>query len=239
MRALILQFERDDPPGYLGTRLTGHGVAWDAVLLDQPHPPLSLDGYDMMMALGGAMGVHDASRFPFLEEAEHLIRAAIQRRLPYLGICLGGQLLAKALGATVTRNAVQEVGRIEVTLAPGADADPLLQGLGPVLQTVQFHEDTFAVPAGGVVLASSANCATQIVRCADHTYALQFHPEAAWQDFAGWIEHGYLSFAGPEQATQGPALVDGVRRYDASIRAHADTLFDNFARLATPAAVAR
>src|SRR5947209_820841 len=143
MRALIVQFEPGDPPDHLGTHLTAHGVAWDAVLMPAPHPPLSLDGYDMLVALGGAMGANDVAEFPFLIEADRLLRAAVEGDVPCLGLCLGGQLLARALGAPVTRNREPEVGLIEVTLAPAAHDDPLLSGLGPTLQTLQFHEDTF------------------------------------------------------------------------------------------------
>lgn len=235
MRALILQFEPFDGPEYLGERLTLRGVEWDVAHLYLPHDPVSLDGYDMLMALGGAMGVNDAARYPFLDEASDLFREAIRRGLACLGICLGGQLLASALGAPVSRQHEQEVGVGAVQLAPGAEGDPLLRHLAPVIETVQFHEDTFAVPAGGVVLATSASCATQVVRCGERAYALQFHPEASAETFAQWVALGYEGFAGPERAAEGPALARAVRDHEPLIRAHADQLFDNFISLAAAA----
>lgn len=233
MRALILQFEESDPPSHLGHHLTNHDVGWDTLRMDLPHAAPSLDGYDMLVALGGAMSANDTAEYPFLEEARDLIRHAVSQDLPYLGICLGGQLLAHALGAPVSRNPAKEVGLIDVTLSPAAADDPLLAGLGPVIPTAQFHEDTFALPAGGVLLASSALCRHQIARCASRAYALQFHPETSWQEFASWIEHGYLGFVGPDQAVHGCDLVAQVREHDAAIRAAATALFDNFLRLAT------
>lgn len=232
MRALIVQFESDDAPEHLGRRLSAHHVDWEAAKLYLRHEPLSLDGYDMLFALGGAMGAHDALEYPFLTEAAALLRAAVARRLPCLGICLGGQMLATALGAPVTRQREKEVGVSLVTLTPDGHDDPLLHDLGPDLETVQFHEDTFGVPEGGAVLATSALCATQIVRCAARAYAVQFHPEVSWHTFAGWIEQGYAAFAGSAHAGDGARLVEQVRSRDAIIRAHADALLDNFLRLA-------
>jgi len=232
VRALILQFETSDPPDHLGRRFTARGMAWDVALMSAPHDVLSLDRYDMLVGLGGTMSVNEGDAYPYLGEAMGLIRAAVDRDIPYLGICLGGQLLAGALGAVVTRNPAKEVGLVPVTLAPGAGDDPLLRGLDPVLETAQFHEDTFAIPPGGVCLASSALCAAQIARCAPRAYALQFHPEVSWRTFADWIARGYAAFVGPDKAGDGPALADAVRVRDAAIRAHADALFDNFVDLA-------
>ena len=239
MRALILQFESLDPPGLLGEHLLARGVAWDAAQIFEPHSPFTLDGYDMLVALGGAMGANDANDYTFLDEAEDLIRRAVARGTPYLGICLGGQLLAHALGAQVRPNAGREVGLIELIIDPAASNDPLLKGVPHLIETVQFHQDTFELPPGAVLLASSALCANQIARCGDRAYALQFHPEASWQCFATWIESSYADFVGPRPAVSGETLVESVRRHDTSIRAHATTLFDNFVNLATQAHSAR
>ncbi|SRR5579883_599263 len=239
MRALILQFDVTDPPDRLGEHLTAHHVAWDVVKLFQPHARPTLDGYDMLIALGGAMGAYEGDRYPFLDEAVGLIGLAVRRDLPYLGICLGGQLLARALGAEVTRAPASEIGLIEITLRPEARDDPLLEGLGPVMETVQFHQDTFSMPEGSTLLASSTLCTTQIVRCAPRAYALQFHPEASAATFASWIDHYLRHFDDSSQVAQGYARSDEVRRHDAIIRAHATRLFDNFLRLAVPAHAAR
>jgi GMP synthase-like glutamine amidotransferase len=185
------------------------------------------------------MGAYEGDRYPFLDEAVGLIGAAVRRDMPYLGICLGGQLLARALGAQVTRAPASEIGLIEITVRPESRADPLLVGLGPVIETVQFHQDTFSMPHGSTLLASSALCRTQIVRCAPRAYALQFHPEASAATFASWIDHYLRHFDDRSQVALGHSRSDEVRRHDAAIRDQATQLFDNFIRLAVPAHAAR
>jgi GMP synthase-like glutamine amidotransferase len=190
----------------------------------------------MLIALGGSMGVNDAAELSFLGEAMSVIRQAVERDVPYLGICLGGQLLAGALGARVRRTPVPEIGVIEVTLQEQSQ-DPLLRGLGPVLETVQFHEDTFDVPPGGTLLASSAQCPTQVVRCAARAYALQFHPEISVETFAGWIEAGYAQATGDFDPNSREAVVTRVRSRHEAVCRQSEALFDNFIALAAGAGV--
>ena len=237
MRALILQFESDDGPEHLATCLAHHGCSWDVVRMDLPHPPLSLDGYDLLIGLGGEMHANDGDRFPFLDEAVDVLGRVVARDLPCLGLCLAGQLLVKAMGAKVTRNDRLELGIVPVTLDVDRN-DPLLRGMEPVLQTVQFHHDTFGIPEGGVRLGSSEDCPNQIVRCTDRAYALQFHPEVSAKTFRSWVE----SSAGKGRLTESPtadrAAVENVYANEAIVRRHADLLLDNFINLASEARTA-
>jgi len=235
-RALALQFTPGDSLGRLGLFLTAHGIACDAVLMSAPHATVGLDDYDLLIALGGAYDPNESERYPFLAEAEGIIREAVDRDTPFLGICLGGQLLAYGLGAAVTRMPEPEIGLVEISLTSRGRDDPLLHGLGPQFKTVEFHHDTFAVPASGALLASSALCATQIVRCASRAYALQFHPEVSAEGFARSVDRSYVNYVGPERARHGPAIAREVADKDAAIRAQGDALFANFVRLASPRA---
>lgn len=231
-RALTLQFAPGDAPRRLGACLAAHGVACDVVLMSKPHAAVRLGDYDMLIALGGAFDPNESERYPFLADAEQIIREAVDRDTPFLGICLGGQLLAHALGAKVTRMPEPEIGLVEISLTARGQEDPLLHGLGPQLKTVEFHHDTFALPASGVLLASSALCATQIVRCASRAYALQFHPEVSSDGFARSVDRSYVNYVGPERARHGPTIAREVADNDAAIRADGDAIFANFARLA-------
>ncbi|MBV9281263.1 MAG: type 1 glutamine amidotransferase, partial [Chloroflexi bacterium] len=223
--------EADDGPEHVAACLARHGCSWDVVRMDLSHPPLALDGYDLLIGLGGEMHANDVARYPFLDEAADLLGQAVARDVPCLGLCLGGQLLAKVMGAEVTRNARLELGLVPVTLDLQRH-DPLLRGLEPVLQTVQFHQDTFGVPEGGVLLGSSADCRNQIVRCADLAYALQFHPEASAETFRAWV----TSAAGEGSVTASRdgdrAAVEEVVAGEPVVRRQADVLIDNFLSLA-------
>jgi GMP synthase-like glutamine amidotransferase len=236
VRALILQFEAGDPPELLGDHWCKAGVGWDVVRMDLPHAPLTLEGYDMLIGLGGSMGVNDAARLPFLTEAMSAIREAVRRDLPYLGICLGGQLLAAALGAAVRRAAIPEIGVIQVSLHEDAD-DPLLRGFDRTFETVQFHEDIYNVPSGGTLLASSADCRTQIARCGARAYALQFHPEVSAETFACWLEEGYAQATGDHDVRSREAVLACVRRHEEAIHRGSARLFDNFIELVVSAPV--
>jgi len=234
IRALSLHFTPGDSLGRLGLFLAARGIACDATLMSAPRATVSLDDYAMLIALGGAYDPNESERYPFLAEAEGIIREAVDRDTPFLGICLGGQLLAHSLGAVVTRMPEPEIGLVEISLTSRGRDDPLLHGLGSQLKTVEFHHDTFAVPSCGVLLASSALCATQIVRCASRAYALQFHPEVSAERFAHSVDRSYVNYVGPERARHGPAIAQEVADNDAAIHAQGDILFANFVRLATP-----
>ena len=126
-----------------------------------------------MIALGGSLGAYDVR----LLETRRWIRSAVLGGLPFLGICLGGQLLASALGASVARGH-PELGIHDVFLSDAAEHDPLFAGLPRRLQVLGWHEDSFDLPSGAVPLAHSTACANQAFRVGAAAYGLQFHPEA-------------------------------------------------------------
>lgn len=142
-----------------------------------------------LIVLGGAMGADDDQRHPFLTDLKNLIRAVVAARIPYLGICLGGQLLAAALGAKVVSNRWEELGTLPVSLTAEGEEDLLFCGIAEMFTTFQWHHDSFDIPAGGVVLASSAACPHQAFRVGTSAWGLQFHPEVTEtiiRDWSAW-----------------------------------------------------
>jgi GMP synthase-like glutamine amidotransferase len=150
-----------------------------------------------VVVLGGYMSVGETERYPFLLDVKDFIRQVVQSRVPCLGICLGGQLLAEFFGARVLSNCRSEHGCHEVELTPEGSADPLFQSLPKTFSTFQWHNDSFDLPAGAVPLAASSKCTYQAFRFGDNTYGLQFHPEVDKIIVHGWcLDSG----AGGEEA---------------------------------------
>jgi GMP synthase (glutamine-hydrolysing) len=164
-------------PGTLGDFLDREGVSVTTRHLYRGDGlPADPREADLIVSLGGPMNVYEDEKHPFLKEEALFLRRAVDGDIPVLGICLGAQLLARACEAKVYRAPVGEVGWGEVSLAEEGGTDPLLKGLPDRLPVLQWHEDTFDIPAGGTLLASSAACPHQAFRVA-RSWGLQFHVE--------------------------------------------------------------
>jgi len=152
-----------------------------------PHEKHDLDSYDGLVVLGGPMNVDETDTHPHLDHEIGLIQIAIERKIPVLGICLGAQLIAKALGAAVERNPVREIGWYDLCLTDAGRKDPLFAHFGPVEKMFQWHGDTFAIPQGAVHLAVSPRCSHQAFRYHDNVYGLQFHLEVDEPMIERWL----------------------------------------------------
>lgn len=165
----------------------GHEVTVTRLYRDEPMPPVT--DVDLLVVLGGPMGVDEEVRFPFLGREKRFVETAIGVGTPVLGICLGAQIVADALGAPVTRNAGDEIGWFPVELTPEAAASPHLAGWPPRFTTFHWHGDTFALPRGASRLARSEACENQAFLWGDRVVALQFHPEVTPAGLQAMIDH--------------------------------------------------
>ncbi len=153
-----------------------------------PQARPGLDTYDALVILGGPMNVDEVDLHPHLDTEVELVREAMARGIPVLGICLGAQLIAKALGADVRPNPVKEIGWYDVTLTPEGEVDPVLGHLGVTEKIFQWHGDTFDIPEGAVHLARSPSCENQAFRHGNNVYGFQFHLEVDEPLIKRWFD---------------------------------------------------
>ena len=153
-----------------------------------PNTKPSLDGYDGLIVLGGPMSVNDAIRLRHLTTELKLIEEAMRRDIPVLGICLGAQLIAKALGAAVYRNPEKEIGWYDVSPTDHASSDPLLMELQKTEKIFQWHGETFDIPKSTSHLAFSPLCANQAFRYGTKVYGFQFHMEVDAPMIHRWLK---------------------------------------------------
>lgn len=146
----------------------------------------STDDIDSLIVLGGRMGANDDFKYPFLRDLKVLINKVVEREIPYLGICLGGQLLASAMGAKVVSKRWEEIGTVNVTLTADGKSDQLFQGFPVEFDAFQWHHDSFDIPIQGKLLAFSAHCSHQAFRIGRCAWGVQFHPEVTRQIIVDW-----------------------------------------------------
>ncbi len=215
-RALVVQHIRCEPPGVFSGVLARHRIAVDTAELDEGDALPDWRDVDLAVVMGGPMGVYDEAEHPWLAAEKRWIAAAVRAGMPYFGVCLGAQLLAASLGAPVRTGSAPEVGVLPVTLTEAGRADPVLSVLGPEFHALQWHGDTFDVPAGAVCLGRSPACPHQAMRFGEAAYAVQFHVEVTGQMFAEW---GHVpAYAASARAALGASGFDHLARAFAARR---------------------
>ena len=205
----IIQNDPEVPPGNIAETLDEWGVLHVIHHPYQADPLPELRDISALIVLGGAMGANDDARHPFLYDLKILIRSAVQAGIPYLGVCLGGQLLAATLGAQVISNRWEELGSLAIHLNGNGRDDRLFRGLSDTISTFQWHHDSFDLPEGALLLAGSPVCPHQAFRVGERAWGLQFHPEVTEEiirDWCAWdretadrVEELVTDFKGGEQ----------------------------------------
>ncbi len=234
MRIAILQNNTDDGPAYLGTWLARHGVAFDVFNFDAgERAPSSMQPYAGLAVLGGPMSVNDD--LPSLRTSEALIREARDEGKPVIGHCLGGQLIASALGARVAVADSPEIGWTAIRLGDGPEARAwFAEFAGTERDALQWHYDAFSLPEGATLLAANAACRVQAF-AVHNLLAMQFHIEIDRNKLASWARTGKAELAvlrdEPHVQQARRIAADIPKRMPASHEL-ADRIYANFLRLA-------
>ena len=196
---IICRYAPTEGPGYFASYLTAHQVPWRTVKLDEGEVLPRLDEIAGLAMMGGPMSVND--ELPWIRPMLKLVRDSVAADVPVIGHCLGGQLLARALGAGVTRNPVKEIGWGEVTVLPA----PVAALWGPPRRFISYHwhGETFAVPDGAVRIWSSAHCANQAFALGKHI-GMQCHVEMTAEMVETWCATGAREI--DESAAVSPAV---------------------------------
>jgi GMP synthase (glutamine-hydrolysing) len=226
---LVLQHAGCEPPGVYEDELRERGIGFVRVVMDEVGELPDWRRHAAIVAMGGAMGVYEEQRHPWLIAEKRLIADALEAGLPYWGVCLGAQLLAAALGAQVAPGPVPELGVLEVVLTEEAARDVVFEAAPARFRTLQWHGDTFELPDGATRLAGSERYRQQAFRLGA-AYGLQFHLEVDGPLAERWIEvPAYVSELEQLDGPGAPArLLAQVRAAEASTVPLARSLFSRW-----------
>jgi len=187
-RVLVFQHMEKEDPGLFKGLMDKHGLAWTTVHLHAGEAVPALEAFDFLLVMGGIQDVWQEARYPWLAQEKAAIRRWVgELDKPYLGICLGHQLLADALGGEVGRATTGEIGFHGIELNAEGRKSPLFAGMPASTTWMQWHgAEVKALPVGATSLGHSPACAVQAMQVGSHAFGLQFHAEASAESMAAW-----------------------------------------------------
>jgi GMP synthase-like glutamine amidotransferase len=232
LKALVLQHAAHEGLGTIYSELVSRNIRADYIRLHMGHEvPGGLDGYSCLIIMGGPMGVYEEDKYPFITDELKLIECALKRDMPVLGICLGAQLMARAAGSVVYQGETKEIGWYALSLTGEGLKDPLLKGLPEELTVFQWHGDTFDVPAGAKLLASSLRFPNQLLRIGENGYAIQFHLEVMDIMVKEWIEINKAELDALKGLIDPRVIIRETRAHILPLRGYGEKVFSAFFNL--------
>jgi GMP synthase-like glutamine amidotransferase len=232
VRILVFQHIAVEHPGSFRAMMAADGIAWDTVALDEGVAIPDLEDYAALLVMGGPMDVWEEDRYRWLAAEKQTIRRWIELGRPFLGVCLGHQLLAAALGGGVGLMPAPEVGIVDVSLNDPADA--LFAGLPSPLACLQWHgAEVHTPPPGAVVTAGNAACRVQAMRIGHAAWGIQFHVEVTsrtvgeWGEIPAYAASLERALGSGAKARLEAATATRMRDFEATAR----TVWANFRRL--------
>lgn len=222
----IFRHAAHEGPGYFAEFLERKGIAHRLVRVDCDDPvPQSLDRIAGLVFMGGPMSVNDP--LPWIPKLTRLIQQAISADVPVLGHCLGGQLIAKALGSPITRNPVKEIGWFPVEVVESPIARQWLGDLPATFMAYHWHGETFAIPPQATRILRSADCPNQGFVLGNHL-ALQCHVEMTPQLIAEWVTETEGQLKPSRTVQSGEEMLHDIESRTAEMLPIADTLYERW-----------
>ncbi|MFZ0244955.1 type 1 glutamine amidotransferase [Candidatus Binatus sp.] len=225
----VLQHHPVENLGTIADALEGAALAWQYVRVYDGQPvPAGMKGAGGLIVMGGPMGVDQTDRHPWLRDEMRLIEDAVKLNLPVLGVCLGAQILAVALGAKVDRNPNgKEIGWHPIKLGDSAKDDRLMRDLPETLTPFHWHGDIFDLPPGAALLASSEKTPCQAFRHGDKAYGFQFHFEVTREGVSAMAD----AFAKElnRENIAADRMIAQAAEFTASLEKISDTVFSRWA----------
>ncbi len=197
MKVLIIKHIEIEGPGLIESYLNKERVPFQILNLEKGTYFPNLD-FTHIVILGGPMNVYEEDRYPFLREEDLFIKEAIRTGKSILGICLGAQLIAKALGAKVFKAPIKEIGWYEASLTRIGSKDPFFFIFPETFSVFQWHEDTFEIPKRARRIVTSNPITNQAFRYGERVYGLQFHLEVTKEMIQEWTKTYQEEFKGPQ-----------------------------------------
>jgi GMP synthase (glutamine-hydrolysing) len=225
---LIVKHIDIEGPGTLGDFLKARDEPFTIIELGAGERlPADPNDFKAVVVLGGPMNVDEENRFPFLKPENDFIQKVLKSEIPFLGICLGSQLLAKAAGARVVKSPVKEIGWYQIQLTAEGKKDPLFNGFREGDPIYHWHGDMFQVPSNGHLLASAHGCPHQALKVGRNAYGLQFHVEVTDKSIKEWCDE-YCETDLPGRSDHAKAMMEDYWKYKKAFDAQAQRLYQNF-----------
>ncbi|HJU05396.1 MAG TPA: gamma-glutamyl-gamma-aminobutyrate hydrolase family protein, partial [Nitrospiraceae bacterium] len=231
-KVVVLQHIECEPLGRIETALISEGLSAEYVRIFDGQPvPTDLNGVAGLIVMGGPMSVYEQDHYPHLRQEVKLIETALASRTPLLGVCLGSQLLAAALGAKVAKGSQKEIGWHPVELTHAGQTDSLWKEVPAMFTAYHWHGDVFDLPNGAHRLAFSAPTAHQAFRYGSNAYGILFHLEVTEPIIRGMV--GAFSAELRETGRTGEDVLDQAATHLPALQAIGNQVFRRWAQQAT------
>jgi GMP synthase-like glutamine amidotransferase len=234
MRIQCLQHVPFEGPAAIDDWARDRGISVNYTRFYESHTLPDIAAFDLLVVMGGPMSVNDEGTYKWLQEEKYLISKSIGADKAVLGICLGAQLIASALGARVYRNEEREIGWLTVEKTEEGILTPFLNGFPKELTVLQWHGETFDLPANAVPLFWSDACEQQAFLYSDRVLALQFHMEATQESLKELVEHARADLASGTYVQKEVEIIKGFDTHGRVNHSHLNKILTRLEKAVSP-----